>query len=136
LAELIRVTRSGGRIVVLDPDFETVVIDVEDRALTRKILNFYCDSIVRNGWIRSQRPALFRAAKLTDLTISAATWIPTDYTAFMQSLSFREFTGRAQAAGVVSADKATAWLEELEQANEEGRFFAAITFFFVSGRKL
>jgi len=135
LAEMIRVTRPGGRIVVLDPDFETLVIDAADRSLTRKILNFCCDRIVRNGWIGRQRPALFRAAKLTDITISADTWIRTDYTAFMQSLRFREYTDRAQAAGIVSADEATSWLEELEQANQEGRFFAAMTFFFVSGRK-
>lgn len=41
LAEMVRVARPGGRIVVLDPDFETLIIDAEDRALTRKLLNFF-----------------------------------------------------------------------------------------------
>lgn len=53
----------------------------------------------------------------------------------MQSLRFREFTDRAQEAGEVSATEVASWLGELEQASQEGRFFAAMTFFFVSGRK-
>jgi SAM-dependent methyltransferase len=135
LAEMIRVMHPGGRIVALDPDFETLVIDAADRSLTRRILNFVCDSVARNGWIGRQRPALFRAAQLTDIAISADTLLQTDYPLFLQFLRFREYTDRAQAAGVVSAAEASVWLEELEQASREGRFFAAMTFFFVSGRK-
>ena len=36
LAELARVTRSGGRIVVVDPDYDTQVVDVADQALARR----------------------------------------------------------------------------------------------------
>lgn len=53
----------------------------------------------------------------------------------MHFLRFREYTDRAQAAGVVSAAEAASWLGELEKTDQEGRFFAAMTFFFVSGRK-
>jgi ubiquinone/menaquinone biosynthesis C-methylase UbiE len=35
LGEMVRVTRPGGRVVVLDPDFETLIIDAQARALTR-----------------------------------------------------------------------------------------------------
>lgn len=135
LAEMIRVTRSGGRIVALDPDFETLVIDAADRRLTRRIVNFVCDRVARNGWIGRQRPALFRAAQLTDIALAADTWIQTDYPLFLQFLRFREYTERAQAAGVVSAAEAASWLEELEKTDREGCFFAAMTFFFVCGRK-
>jgi SAM-dependent methyltransferase len=135
LAEMIRVTRSGGRIVVLDPDFETLVVDAADRELTRKILHFSCDSIVRNGWIGRQEPALFWTAQLTDIRVSAETRVFTDYALALQLLRFQEHTGRAQAAGVVSEAEAASWLGELEKASQEGHFFAAITFFFVSGRK-
>lgn len=32
-ADMLRVTRSGGRVVVVDPDYDTQVIDVDDQDL-------------------------------------------------------------------------------------------------------
>jgi ubiquinone/menaquinone biosynthesis C-methylase UbiE len=58
LAEMVRVTRPGGRIVVLDPDFGTLALSSQDRAATRELLHFACDSRIRNGWIGRQLPAL------------------------------------------------------------------------------
>ena len=135
LAEMIRVTRPGGRLVVLDPDFETLVFDAADRSVTRRIVNFVCDHIVRHGWMGRQRPALFRDVQLTDIRVAAETVLYTEYALTAQLLRLREHTARAQEAGVVSAAEAASWLGELEQADQAGRFFAALTFFFVSGRK-
>ncbi len=67
-------TRPGGWI--LEPDFETLIIDTHDCALTRRILNFGYDQIVRGGWIGRSLPALLRAAQLSDVT--AETWLPTE----------------------------------------------------------
>jgi hypothetical protein len=50
-------------------------------------------------------------------------------------LRLRDHTARAQEAGVVSAAEAASWLRAVEQADHAGQFFAALTFFFVSGRK-
>jgi ubiquinone/menaquinone biosynthesis C-methylase UbiE len=37
LAEMKRVVKLGGYVVVDDPDWETMVVDTSDRAVTRKI---------------------------------------------------------------------------------------------------
>ena len=55
---MVRVARPGARLVVLDTDWETFVIDTPERAVTCKVLNFFCDSL-RNGWSGRQLPALF-----------------------------------------------------------------------------
>jgi ubiquinone/menaquinone biosynthesis C-methylase UbiE len=76
-----RVVKPGGRVVVLDRDIETRTIDVPDRALTRRILNFWCDSFL-GGWIGRQLPRLFREAGLSDVTVEPVTVIDRDFAAF------------------------------------------------------
>jgi ubiquinone/menaquinone biosynthesis C-methylase UbiE len=49
LAEMTRVVRSGGRVVVSDPDADTLVLDASDKVLTRKVVYHFCDA-VPNGW--------------------------------------------------------------------------------------
>jgi ubiquinone/menaquinone biosynthesis C-methylase UbiE len=134
LAEMIRVTRPGGRIVVLDPDRETRVVDVEDRLLTRKILNYGCDSS-GNGWMGRQLLRLFKEAHLTDIAVFAENFMMTDDPLADHLFRLREMTKRAQTAGVVSETEANQWVEQLEQAQQAGQFFFATTVFFVSGRK-
>ena len=47
LAEMVRVTRPGGRIVVADPDYDTQVVDVPDQELARRVLRFRADTARR-----------------------------------------------------------------------------------------
>jgi hypothetical protein len=52
---------------------------------------------------------------------------------------FRQLFGgalqRAQEQGRLSAPEVATWLEPLESASRQGRFFAALTGFIVAGRK-
>jgi hypothetical protein len=59
----------------------------------------------------------------------------TDYTQANQVFNLQETVIHAQAAGVVSPTDVNRWLNHLEEANQAGKFFAAVTGFFVSGRK-
>ena len=43
LSEMVRVLRPGGRLVAFDFDWETLIVDAPDHALTRRLLNFFCD---------------------------------------------------------------------------------------------
>jgi len=134
LAEMVRVARSGARIAVFDVDWETLIVDVPDRTITRKLLNSLCDSS-GSRWIGRQLRRLFTEANLIEVQVIAETLIFTDYIQANRVFQLHETAAQAQAAEVVSSAEAKQWLNDLEQAAERGNFFAAATGFCVSGRK-
>ena len=131
---MVRVVRAGGRLVVLDRDIETRTIDGPDRALTRRIVNFWCDSFL-GGWIGRQLPRLFREAGLSDITIEPFTVIDTDYAAFDAQYDLTRVVRRAEAAGAIGADEGARWLARLQECGQAGSFFTSMTNFVASGRK-
>jgi ubiquinone/menaquinone biosynthesis C-methylase UbiE len=132
LREMVRVARPGGRVLVYEVDFETVTVDTRDRKLGRKMVNFWCDGF-RNGWLGRHVPALFREVGLRDINVVPATLRLT--CSLASQMIGPSVVERAQAAGVVTGDEATAWLQELQEAEDAGRFFSTLTGFIVVGRK-
>lgn len=134
LAEMVRVTRPGGRIVVSEPDWETVFIDAPDRALTRRILNFRCDTI-RHGWIGRRLPNFLDRAGLADIAITPVTVWGTDYAEACAGMQLPSILAQAQEGSVLSQVEADGWVAQLMEASRDGRFFGGMTVFIVSGRK-
>jgi len=131
LAEMVRVARTGARIVVADGDMDLIAVDIPDRALARKVIHAACDQMVQ-GWIGRQMPRLFRAAGLSNIWVEGRL-MPLDY-AFFQ-MAFCGMLQRAQAAGTLSEEELTRFWKALEQAEQEQHFFARVGGFVVSGRK-
>jgi len=67
LAEMVRVTRHNGWVVVMEPDFDACFVDSPRRELSRKIQHLLTDT-VRNGQMGRQLWALFLDAGLQDVT--------------------------------------------------------------------
>jgi SAM-dependent methyltransferase len=137
LAEMCRVTRPGGRIVITEPDVETCIVDSPDGALTRRILNHYCDSLL-NGWMGRQLPRLFHQAGLAEIMVTPWTNIGNRFSLTDPdggSFALQRAAALAQAARVVTAAEAAGWLGQLEGASQAGCFFQAMLLFTVSGRK-
>lgn len=133
LAELVRVTRPGGRIVIGGPDFGTQVLDLDDRATTRALLDFRCDHLRRHGWIGRQLPRLFADAGLVNVTVhpTTVTVIGTPPASLLTEL--RTLAERAQAAGAVAAAIGAAWIAGVNARAAAGRWFSAHTSFTVTG---
>jgi ubiquinone/menaquinone biosynthesis C-methylase UbiE len=134
LAEMARVTRPGGRLAAAEPDWETLVVDGADRAVTRRILNHRCDR-ARNGWMGRQLAALFRDAGLAHVGVSAETLIITDVALADALFELRDAGRQAAVDRVVSDDDARAFTAAIEQAAAASRFFAAITGFVAVGTR-
>lgn len=134
LEQMIRVTRPGGRILVYDVDWETLVVDTPEGAPTRKIMNLICDEHL-NGWSGRKLFRYFREAGLNDLVIVPATGIITNYALADQLFEFSAAIEALQKTGELSVDQATGWVTALKQADQSGKFFSSLSGYAVCGRK-
>lgn len=134
LDELIRVTRTHGRIVVGDVDWETLTIDARDRGVTRKILQLAGDRYA-SSWIGRQLPRIFRGAGLRDIAVAPVTLTVTDYAIADYLFGLGMAADEAQHTGIISEAEAAGWLEDLDDASRTGHFFSSLTGFIVRGRK-
>src|ERR1700688_690717 len=66
LAEMVRVVKPGGRVMVVDADHGMAAINANDRTTTCSILATFQKNL-RNPWIGRQLPGLFHAAGLKDV---------------------------------------------------------------------
>jgi SAM-dependent methyltransferase len=135
LAEMSRVVRPGGRIVVADPDYDTQVVDIEDRGLARKVLHFRTRHMLRNGDLAHRMGGIFRRAGLDDVTVEAAPIVLRDPTALDNVMGLRTWGETACERGALSPGEAAAWGRELDEAIAEGRFLYAFTIFLTAGAR-
>lgn len=134
LAQMARVVRPGGRVVVLDRDIETRTIDAGDRAVTRRILHFWCDRFL-GGWIGRCLPRLFREASLLEVTVEPFTVVDTDFASFEVQYNLTRIVRQAEAAGAITADEVASWLADVKERAGRGSFFSSMTNFVVSGTR-
>ena len=126
VAEMVRVTRPGGRIAVITPDFDTNTIDVGERPVTRAILAHECDTAVVHGWLPRRLGPILTAAGAHDVQLASRMVV------FTPDLAASYFAGvgrSAAAAGVVSEEAAAAWVAEIEWRHRDGTLFAAIGYY-------
>lgn len=133
-SEMVRVARRSGRVVTVDPDHETAVIDVPERALVRRFLTFRAGTI-RNGWIAHHMPTLFKEFGLSDIAVIPSTQVQTDYAAVNAVLGYEGGVRAAQRAGALTEAEADRLVGSMREAAEAGCFFCAMTFFSTSGQK-
>jgi SAM-dependent methyltransferase len=134
LAEIVRVTRPGGRIVAVEPDWDTLVVDAPDLALSRRIVASATDHH-RCGTIGRELRRRFHDLGLDRVTVQAHTIVFTDFPTAVSSLQLPASAEHALAAGAGTPDEISDWLAGLEEAGRAGRFFCALTTFLVTGGK-
>ncbi len=131
IAEMKRVTKTGGRVVVYEVDFGALMIDADDRVLGRKIINAWSDS-VRNGWLGRRIPRLFHEAGMKEVAAAPHTLSLTPEIALL--LAGQATVDLAIKNGTITPAEGAAWLDHMAALQRDGRFFSAMTGFLVWGR--
>ena len=134
LKELRRVVRTGGKVVAMDWDFETVAVDHTNRELTRRVLNWRCDHYGGNNWSGRQLWKHMAAGGLSSLKLVPVVSVARNAEDSL-TLSLFRAAQVARDGGRISPGEHDAWIGELKSALMAGCFFASIVYFIVSGIK-
>lgn len=131
MRELVRVTRSGGVVVVSEVDVGTIFLNSSDSALTRKLLDGFAADLP-SPEVGRRLHRHFAEAGLED--VRCATTVIQNSVAFMRLL-FGNRLERLVEAGEASATDVAAFWVELEKGEREGWLCSGVVCFTVAGRK-
>lgn len=131
--EMARVVRSGGRLVLMDWDFDTAVVDHPDRELTRRLLHWRADHHGGDNWSGRRLLGRMVAAGLRDVTVIPVAVVARDERAALTHSLWRA-AQVARDGGEITPAEHDAWVGELKTRITEGRFFASVVYFLARGR--
>jgi len=130
--EMARVLKPGGHAVVMDWDYDSVVVDHTDRELTRRLLHWRNDHHGGNNWSGRQLWRRMVTAGFQSLTVHpVVTVVHTEEDGLTQSLWRAAQVARD--SGAISSAEHDSWVGELKENIQAGTFFASIVYFIVSG---
>jgi ubiquinone/menaquinone biosynthesis C-methylase UbiE len=134
VAEMARVARPGGRVVAIEPDWDTLVIDAEPLELTRLFCRAWTGG-VRHPNIGRELAGFFHRAQLEEIVVEPVTWLLPSFAVADQQFEISTVAELAVASGEVTGTDADAWLQDVHAREADREFFAAVTYFCISGRR-
>ena len=135
LAEMLRVIKPGGRLVVLDTDHGTWSVDTPEKDIERRLSRFKADHFGHNGYAGRQLYRLFQQAGLKDVTCEIISGYFTNYELVRFMFMLDEVEPAAVKAGVISGEELMRWRASLEGAARGGYFFCSESMVLAVGRK-
>ncbi|MFL6057047.1 MAG: methyltransferase domain-containing protein [Actinoallomurus sp.] len=127
LGQIHRVLRPDGRLVMGEPDWDTLAIDHPDSDLSRAYTRHVTDKVIRNASIGRQLTRLAIDAGFSVPTVIPITPVFRDVEAADNVFGLERTTQRAVAAGYLTTEQARRWLDH----PAHGPFLAAVTFYIV-----
>ena len=134
LAEMVRVTRAGGRVGVFDFDGDSFVIAHPDRELTRRIVTANADHAAVNGWLARQLLGLLADLGLVNVRARGFMPLECEPGSFYAGAAERAAEVAAQ-AGAITSDEWARWLEALRAELAAGRFLGGRLHIFAWGTR-
>ncbi len=134
LAEMVRVTRPSGHVVVTESRWGLVAPDLDQR-LTDAVLALNATGVEQEDWIGGRLPAMFERAGLTGVRSATSDHTVDDHDEFFRFTHLDRSADDAARAGALRREDATAWLERLSDLLRRGEAFAMVLVVHVAGAK-
>ncbi len=132
IAELVRVTQPGGRIVLADADWSSASVDFSDTLLERRLMAFFTLQMRPNGIAGRRLYSLCREQQLEDIRIDV---VPMQQQRFSDTPFGDWLINTATSTGIINTGEARLWQDELQEREQQQRFHACVNMAIVSGRK-
>ena len=132
--EMFRVLKSGGKILSLEADWETLVITTGS-ARRSTILRRLLQNSIRHPGMGHALPVVFQEAGFKDIVVGAGTYVFSDLAQANLAWRIGPTVTLAVKAGKLSGQQAETLMQELAKDNAAGKFFGAATGFYIMGTK-
>ena len=136
LAEMMRVTRPGGRIMVIDPDHGQLAFAATTPAQRRagELIRATVLHQTTDPHIGTRLVPLFREAGLDDVEVTARAF-PAEWPVIRQALRLEQRLDDAVRQGAITQDEARSTLAEMQALHESRRYFSSGVYYSVVGTK-
>jgi ubiquinone/menaquinone biosynthesis C-methylase UbiE len=134
LDEMVRVLRPGGRLLSIEPDWETFVCDPGSRDIARIFFRFCADQFP-DGSTGRKLYRYFRERGLGDVVIHPEPLVMHDFALASKMMNMEQFLAVAQEGGILCRNEVEEWMGDLKAADAKGWFTFTGMMFAVTGRK-
>lgn len=135
LSEMIRVTKKGGRVVVLDTDWSTLSIDNSEFKIEQILKQIRIEKCLENATSGRQLYRLFKQHELVEISVELCPIYLTNYSIGKQSIMLDKVEKTALVEEIITKDELEKWHKCLEEYDFKETFFGSVNQVLVSGTK-
>lgn len=133
LAEMIRVTKPGGRVVVVDTDWGTLSFDSLEDDIERRLARVRAEHLLPNGYSGRRLNRLFVESGLQDVHLEVVPVWSTNYQ-LARDMTFLDATQQlALKQGIVATNELDRWQASLDAVSTNGTFFVSVSVVLAAG---
>lgn len=135
IAEAYRVLKPGGRLVVLDTDWDTLVWKSDDRELMERVMQEY-QAVYTDAHLPRTMPSRLRRAGFPKIEMESFVVLNTSFGADTYARQSAEFaTSIMESSPEFTLEEQTAWLDDQEELARTGEFFFSLNRYLISAHK-
>ena len=133
--EMARVTKPGGRVVCVEPDWATLSIDCESTDVERRLARFTAETALACGFAGRRLQAFLAHAGLTERRFEVHAVCVTDYGLASYLVCFDRVHAAAARSGLVTQAELDRLYDELERADRDRCFYGSLNIVAAMGTK-